>query len=82
MKRLICIQSSSDYCYINICDFKATHKQVIFQDLRFYHSVVTSIWEELAPSNSSNCLPSNTAFHLTDTNLTAIFSHLLPYIMQ
>jgi len=37
MKRLICIQSSCDYSYINICDFKATHKQVIFQDLRFSH---------------------------------------------
>ena len=35
MKRRISIQSSSDYSYINICDFKATHKQMIFQDLRF-----------------------------------------------
>jgi hypothetical protein len=29
------MQSSSDYSYINICDFKATLKQVVFQDLRF-----------------------------------------------
>ena len=36
-ERLICIQYSSDYSYINICDFKATHKQLIFQDLRFSH---------------------------------------------
>ena len=35
MTRLICIQSSCDYSFINICDFKATHKQVIFQDMRF-----------------------------------------------
>ena len=37
MKRLISVQSSSDYSYLNICDFKATHKQMIFQDLRFSH---------------------------------------------
>jgi hypothetical protein len=79
-----------NYSYLNICDFKATHKQVIFQDLRFshwcwyryisarmwchfYHSVVTYIWEELTASNNSNCLPSNTAFLLKDTNLIVIF---------
>jgi len=32
MKRLIYNQSSSDYSYINICYFKVTNKQVIFQD--------------------------------------------------
>jgi len=37
MKGLICIQSSSDYSYTYICDFKASHKQVIFQDRRFSH---------------------------------------------
>jgi len=37
MRRLISIQSSSDYSCINIYDLKATHNQMIFQDLRFSH---------------------------------------------
>jgi hypothetical protein len=37
MERLICIQYSIDFFCINICDFKATHEQVIFQDLNLWH---------------------------------------------
>jgi len=37
MKRLICTQYSIDCSYINICNFKATHEQVTFQDLRLSH---------------------------------------------
>jgi len=49
MNRLICIQSSSDYSYTNICDFKASHKQVIFQDMRFlrwcwWRYISTGMW--------------------------------------
>ena len=37
MKRLLCIQYSIDCSCIDMCDFKATCKQVIIQNFRFSH---------------------------------------------
>jgi hypothetical protein len=63
MNRLICIQSSSDYSYTNICDFKATETSefsrydvltLVLMKIHFFHYIVTDIWE-LAASNNSIC---------------------------
>jgi len=37
MKWLISIQYANDCSFIDICNFKATRQQEIFQDLRFSH---------------------------------------------
>ena len=81
MKRLICVQSC-DYSFINICDFKGTHKQVIVQDVRFYHWIVTNIWEELAASNNSNVRVSRAFFTYrpqSPTNMVASKDKMAPF---
>jgi hypothetical protein len=82
MKKLICIQSSCDYSFINICDFKATHKQVIVQDMRFYHWIVTNIWEKLAAPHNSNVHVSRAFFTYhpqSPTNIVASKDKMSPF---